>query len=170
MSSTVDIAPHLDMLAFRNAMGRFASGVTVVTGIEGDDPIGFTCQSFYSVSLEPSLVSICVMKSSTTYPRIREAGAFLVNVLHRDQLELSNQFARRGTDKWAGVEWTRSGSGLPVLAGCLIWVECRIYAEHDAGDHVIVVGEVVSMGGLEDEELHEPLLFFKGRYRALGDA
>lgn len=170
MSSTVDIAPHLDMLAFRNAMGRFASGVTVVTGIEGDDPIGFTCQSFYSVSLEPSLVSICVMKSSTTYPRIREAGAFLVNVLHRDQLELSNQFARRGTDKWAGVEWTRSVSGLPVLAGCLIWVECRIYAEHDAGDHVIVVGEVVSMGGLEDEELHEPLLFFKGRYRALGDA
>ncbi|NHI16246.1 flavin reductase family protein [Microbacterium excoecariae] len=151
--------------AFRDAMGAYASGVTVVTGHDGDEPIGFTCQSFSSVSLDPMLVSICVMKSSTTYPRIRETGRFAVNVLTDRQAETSTRFARRGTDKWAGTTWQASGAGNPLLEAALMSACCTIWQELDAGDHWIVLGEVRELvtGG----EAADPLLFYRGAYRRL---
>ncbi len=156
----------IDPRQFRDTLGHYASGVTVVTGMEDDQPVGFTCQSFYSVSVDPPLISFSVMKSSTTYPRIAASGRFAVNVLAHDQDTVSSQFARKGTDKWAGISWTPTAAGNPVIDGTLMWVDCDAWAEYDAGDHLIIVGRVVE---LSPPEWHtrEPLLFFKGAYRHL---
>ena len=156
----------IDPSVFRDAVGHYASGITVITGHDQDGPIGFTCQSFYSVSVDPPLVSFSVMKTSTTYPRIRATGAFAVNILARGQRPVSDQFARRGTDKWAGIEWGVSEQGNPLLRGSLAWLDCTIWAEHDAGDHLIVVGRVAELGTSSVEE-PAPLLYFQGRYEVL---
>lgn len=157
---------EIDPLRFREALGHYASGITVVTTMLEGQPVGFTCQSFYSVSMDPPLVSFSVMKTSTSYPAIRESGSFTVNVLAQDQRELSNQFARRGEDKWAGVDWAESRHGNPVLADTVMWVDCRLEQEVDAGDHFIVLGHVRQ---LNEPQAHraDPLLFFRGRYREL---
>ena len=98
----------IEPLRFRKALGHYASGITVITSHIDDEPIGFTCQSFYSVSMSPPLVSFSVMSSSASYPKIRQAGRFAVNILSGDQVRISNQFARRGEDKWHGIEWQAS--------------------------------------------------------------
>ncbi|WOF22469.1 flavin reductase family protein [Microbacterium betulae] len=165
-SAPEPVVPALDPRRFRNALGHYASGITIVTGHDGHEPIGFTCQSFYSVSVDPPLVSFSVMKSSTTYPRIRETGRFAVNVLASDQISVSSQFARKGTDKWAGVDWSPATSGDPVIAGVLLWIDTELWAEYDAGDHWIVVGRVTELGP-EDGDAGAPLLFYKGEYRHL---
>jgi flavin reductase (DIM6/NTAB) family NADH-FMN oxidoreductase RutF len=159
-------ATVFDQRAFRDALGHFASGVTIISGMDADGPIGFTCQSFYSVSMEPPLISFSVMTNSTTYPRIRQTGRFAVNVLSQHQHGVSSQFARKGTDKWAGIEWSRSAAGNPVILDTAMWLDCDIWAEHEAGDHVIVIGSVNEMNPPEWHR-HEPLLFFKGAYRHL---
>jgi 3-hydroxy-9,10-secoandrosta-1,3,5(10)-triene-9,17-dione monooxygenase reductase component len=156
----------IDPRVFRDTLGHYASGITIVSGHDDDGPIGFTCQSFYSVSMDPPLVSFSVMTNSTTYPRIRETGRFAVNVLSHHQDAVSSQFARKGTDKWAGISWQPTQSGDPVIADTLMWVDCDIWAEHEAGDHLIVIGRVNEMSPAEWHR-HEPLLFFKGRYRHL---
>ncbi|WP_396667682.1 flavin reductase family protein [Microbacterium sp. R86528] len=158
--------PAIDARALRDTLGHYASGVTVISGHDADGPIGFTCQSFYSVSMDPPLVSFSVMTSSTTYPRIRETGSFAVNVLAHHQHDLSSQFAQRGTDKWAGVDWHHSAAGNPVIHDTLMWLDCEIWAEHEAGDHLVIIGRVRE---LSPPEWHrsEPLLFFKGAYRHL---
>lgn len=158
----------LDPRAFRDALGHFASGVTIISGIDDEGPIGFTCQSFYSVSMDPPLISFSVMTNSTTYPRIRETGRFAVNVLSRDQHDVSSQFARKGADKWAGISWTPTSRGNPAIHDTLMWLDCDIWAEHEAGDHYIVIGQVTEMSPAEWRR-HEPLLFFKGAYRHLRD-
>lgn len=155
-----------DSRELRDAMGRFASGVTIVTGIDLDGPVGFTCQSFHSVSLEPALISISVMKTSTSYLRLRESGRFCVNVLTHGQEALSNQFARRGSDKWAGIEWGVSAAGNPVLDGTLLWIDCEVRNEYEAGDHYIVVAEVTELSPMGWHD-GEPLVFFAGNYRSL---
>jgi flavin reductase (DIM6/NTAB) family NADH-FMN oxidoreductase RutF len=159
LSSTA-IAP----LCFREALGHYASGITVITSHVDGEPIGFTCQSFYSVSASPPLVSFSVMSSSASYPRIRHARRFAVNILSEDQVDISNQFARRGTDKWQGIEWQKSPLGNPIIVGSLHWLDCEIYAEHAAGDHLIVIGEVKALS-LQEAETAQPLLYFKGTYR-----
>lgn len=156
----------IDPRAFRDTLGHYASGITIISSMDEAGPIGFTCQSFYSVSTEPPLISFSVMKTSTTYPRIRETGKFVVNVLSHSQHAVSNQFARKGTDKWAGVPWKATEAGTPIIEETLMWLECDIWAEHDAGDHLIVLGKVKEMSPA-DWHIHEPLLFFKGRYRTL---
>lgn len=161
-------APPIDQRALRDTLGHFASGVTIISGIDDEGPIGFTCQSFYSVSMDPPLVSFSVMKTSTTYPRIRETGAFAVNVLSHHQHDVSSQFARKGSDKWAGVSWRPTAAGNPVIDDTLMWVDCEIWAEHEAGDHLIVIGRVVETSPVEWHR-HEPLLYFKGAYRHLRD-
>src|SRR5690606_5958791 len=108
-------SPVLDSASLREAFGAFATGITVVTGFDADEPVGFTCQSFHSVSLEPPLVSIGIMKSSTSYPRMRARGRFAVNLLNARQQPLASQFARRDVDKWAGVEWVTSPLGNPII-------------------------------------------------------
>lgn len=130
----------IEPLSFREALGHYASGITVITSRVDDEPIGFTCQSFYSVSVSPPLVSFSVMCSSASYPRIRQAGRFAVNILSDEQVGISNRFARRGTDKWHGVEWHTSPLGNPIIGGSLHWLDCEIHAEHVAGDHLIVIG------------------------------
>jgi flavin reductase (DIM6/NTAB) family NADH-FMN oxidoreductase RutF len=162
------VTAPIDARAFRDALGHFASGITIVSGIDADGPIGFTCQSFYSVSVDPPLISFSVMTNSTTYPRIRETGRFAVNVLSHHQDAVASQFARKGTDKWAGISWTPTAAGTPVLHDTLMWLDCEIWAEHEAGDHLIVIGRVVEMSPAEWHR-HEPLLYFKGAYRHLRD-
>jgi 3-hydroxy-9,10-secoandrosta-1,3,5(10)-triene-9,17-dione monooxygenase reductase component len=154
----------IEPLSFREALGHYASGITVITSHVDGEPVGFTCQSFYSVSMDPPLVSFSVMSSSASYPKIRQAGRFAVNILSDEQANISNQFARRGANKWNGVEWRESPLGSPVIAGSLHWLDCEIYAEHTAGDHLIVIGEVKGLN-LQDAAATRPLLYFKGQYR-----
>lgn len=162
LTSAVDVA---EQLQFRTAMGRFPTGVTIVTGLAGSEPVGFTCQSFISLSLDPLLVSVSVMNTSTTYPRIRESGRFSVNFLSAEMRALSNQFARSLTDKWAGVEWSLAQSRSPILEGAVAWVDCDIDAEHVVGDHTLVVGRVRNFGA--PEGANDPLVFHSGQYRDL---
>ncbi len=158
--------PAFDARVFRDTLGHYASGITIISGIDEEGPIGFTCQSFYSVSTEPPLVSFSVMTNSTTYPGVRDTGSFVVNVLAHDPHTVSNQFARKGTDKWAGIDWTPTASGNPVIADTLMWLDCDIWAEHEAGDHYIVIGRVNEMSPASWHK-EEPLLYFKGQYRHL---
>lgn len=153
---------------FRDTLGLYASGITVIAGHDGDEPLGFTCQSFYSVSLAPPLISFSVMSNSSTYPRIRNTGKFSVNVLAHTQQALSDQFARKGNDRWAGVVWRMTLGHNPVIVGALMWLDCKIVAEHQAGDHWIVIGEVIETS---PKDWHDgaPLLYFKGKYRSLHD-
>ena len=163
----VAVAPGEDLEAeqnarrFRDVLGRFCTGVTVVTSMSGGEPVGMTCQSFSSVSLDPPLVLFCPAKSSRAWPRMQRAGFFCVNLLSHDQLELSNGFAAKGTDKFAGVSWRPSATGAPLLDGVLGWVDCTIYAVHEAGDHYVVIGRVMDLGV---EDAPHPLLFYRGRY------
>lgn len=173
-TATQDTLSHLagepiEPMAFRTTLGHYASGITVIAGYDGSKPIGFTCQSFYSVSMEPPLISFSVMLSSTTYPRIRDTGRFSVNVLASAQQEISNQFARRGTDKWAGINWNPTRNQNPVIADTLMWLDCDLHAEYEAGDHYIVVGRVNEMSPTNWHD-RNPLLFFRGQYHQLRES
>jgi 3-hydroxy-9,10-secoandrosta-1,3,5(10)-triene-9,17-dione monooxygenase reductase component len=145
----------------RDVLGHFVSGVTVVTAMGADGPAGVTCQSFSSLSLDPPLVAFAPARTSTTWPRLREAGRFCVNVLAQEQDGLSQQFARSGTDKFAGVTWALSPSGSPVLDGVVAWIDVALEAEHDGGDHTIVVARVLDLGA---DASRTPLLFHRGAY------
>jgi 3-hydroxy-9,10-secoandrosta-1,3,5(10)-triene-9,17-dione monooxygenase reductase component len=156
------LAPE-DKRSMREVLGHFATGVTVITAMDDDGPTGFACQSFHALSLEPALICFCVGRGSSTWPRINRAGRFTVNVLERSQEQLCQTFAVSGGDKFAGVDWSPSPLGSPVLDGAMAWVDCTIAAVHDGGDHHIVIGRVrdlVAHGG-------DPLLFFRGQYRQL---
>jgi flavin reductase (DIM6/NTAB) family NADH-FMN oxidoreductase RutF len=154
----------LDPQHFRAVLGHFATGVTVITAIDAGEPVGFTCQSFSSLSLDPPLVTVAPQRTSTTWPRIRSAGRFCANILVEGQDELGRQFARTGADKFAGVRWTSSPSGCPVLEDALAWVDCEVVREVDGGDHLIVVARVLDLAVLSDAP---PLLFFRGRFASL---
>lgn len=153
--------PVVDSRVMRDVLGHFASGVTVVTATTPDGPIGFTCQSFSSLSLDPPLVAFAPARSSTTWPRLRAAGRFCVNVLAADQSGLSQAFARSGTDKYAGVTWTASPHGAPVLDGVVAWIDSELWAEYEGGDHTIVVARVLDLGA---DASRSPLLFHRGGY------
>jgi 3-hydroxy-9,10-secoandrosta-1,3,5(10)-triene-9,17-dione monooxygenase reductase component len=145
---------------FRAVLGHFASGVVVVTAMHRGHPTGFTCQSFFSLSLDPPLVAIGPGRTSTTWPRVAEAGEFCANILASDQESLARAFANSGTDKFAGVGWSPAPSGTPRLHGALAWVDCRIATTYDAGDHYLVIASVV---GLETGS-GRPLLFYRGGF------
>lgn len=151
----------IDEARFRQVLGHFATGVTVVTGLHGGMPVGLSVSSFTSVSLEPALVAFCVSTSSSTWPKLRATGAFCVNILADDQEAVSRVFAAHGLDRFQGAGWRPAPSGAPVLTGALAWVDCTIEAEHRAGDHLIVVG-----GAQELDIAHEgrPLVFYRGGY------
>jgi 3-hydroxy-9,10-secoandrosta-1,3,5(10)-triene-9,17-dione monooxygenase reductase component len=150
----------------REVLGHFVSGVVVITATGADGPLGFTCQSFASLSLDPPLVSFAPARTSRTWPRIRAVGAFCVNVLAADHQQLSASFARSGTDKFAGVAWRPGPSGAPLLEGVSAWVDCTLWAEHDGGDHTIAVGRVLDLGADPDRL---PLLYYRGRYGVTAD-
>jgi flavin reductase (DIM6/NTAB) family NADH-FMN oxidoreductase RutF len=150
----------------RRALGHFATGVTVVTARAGGEPVGMAANSFTSVSLEPPLVLFCAGAESETWPRIRAAAGFCVNVLGHPQRQLAVTFARKGSDRYEGVELVEDGERPPRLAGALAHIDCRIAAEHPGGDHTIVVGEVERLAVAEGEEeaLAEPLIFDRGGF------
>jgi len=147
----------------RDVLGHFVSGIVVVTAAGNEGPLGFTCQSFTSLSLDPPLVSLAPARTSTTWPRIRAVGAFCVNVLAAEHEDVSAVFARSGVDKFAGVAWTAGPSGAPVLEGVSAWIDCALWAEYDGGDHTIAVGRVRDLGA---DPAHPPLLYYRGRYGA----
>jgi 3-hydroxy-9,10-secoandrosta-1,3,5(10)-triene-9,17-dione monooxygenase reductase component len=150
---------------FRDVLGRYASGVTVITTVSNGEPIGMTCQSFMSVSLTPPLVMFSPAKTSRAWPRIQASGRFAVNFLGEGQQELSNTMASRGTDKFAGVEWTPApATGSPLFAGTVGYVDCGIHAVYEAGDHFLVLGLVED---LQVNDADAPLLYFQGKYRGL---
>lgn len=147
---------------FRTVLGHFPTGVTVVTGRAGELPVGLAIGSFFSVSLEPSLVGFCAARTSSSWLKIKQAGRFCANVLAHDQQELCHRFALSGRDKFRGVRWRVGASGTPRLDGALAWVDCTIDAVHDGGDHEICIGRV---GALGIERDCAPLIFFRGSYR-----
>jgi 3-hydroxy-9,10-secoandrosta-1,3,5(10)-triene-9,17-dione monooxygenase reductase component len=159
--TTAEGCEAVDPAAFRAALGHFCTGVTVVTAAGTEGPAGFACQAFAAVSLEPPLVLFCPTRSSRSWPVIERAGTFCVNVLAREQVAASALFGSRRADKFDAVAWSPSPGGAPVIDGVLTWIECTIEAVHEAGDHFIVVGRVVALGGSSDRR---PLLFHRGRY------
>ena len=152
---------------FRDALGRFATGVTVVTALAADgQPIGVTISSFNSVSLDPPLILWSLSLNSPNLEAFRNAAHYSVNVLAADQQEISNRFASRRNDRFTDIA-TRPGlSGIPLIEGCSVWFECSNEAHYPGGDHLIFVGRVerFSSGAAES-----PLIFHSARYRRLED-
>jgi flavin reductase (DIM6/NTAB) family NADH-FMN oxidoreductase RutF len=164
--SAAAVAEPFAARAFRDALGRFATGVAVVTARDRDDnPVGMTMSSFNAVSLDPPLVLFSVARSAQSLPAMQQARGFAVNILGVAQSELSTQFARARTDKWHAVEHSPGYGDAPVLADVLAHFECKPYAQYDGGDHVIFVCEVLRFATSASEE--EPLIFYRGGYHRL---
>ena len=154
----------VDAATMRSVLGHFCTGVAVLTGTDGDEPVGMTVQSLVSASLDPPLVLVCPQRSSTSWPRIARSGMFCANVLNDAQQVLGTTFARSGGDKFAGVRWRPAPSGAPVLDDALAHIDCEIHAVHEAGDHLLVLGRVTA---LEAAPTSGPLLFYRGGFGAL---
>ncbi|GAB4584125.1 flavin reductase family protein [Nocardia sp. IFM 10818] len=157
-------SPGIDPAAFKAVLGRFASGVTVITALDRGEPVGFACQSFAALSLEPPLVSFFPARTSTTWPRIRGAGVFCVNILADHQTDICRRLGRPGPDKFAGVDWTASRNGSPRLTGALASIDCALHDEVDGGDHTIVIARVT---GLNEHSEANPLLFYRAAFGRL---
>jgi flavin reductase (DIM6/NTAB) family NADH-FMN oxidoreductase RutF/pimeloyl-ACP methyl ester carboxylesterase len=154
-----------DARTLRDAMGCFATGITIVTALDpAGQPIGLTANSFTSLSLDPPLLLLCIANNAGSAPVLREAPHFGVNVLQISQQPASNRFAGKGEDRFAATAWAPGETGVPLLAGSLGSFECRRHAVHDGGDHFILVGEVVRA---QYEPRRDPLLYFRGKYRRL---
>jgi flavin reductase (DIM6/NTAB) family NADH-FMN oxidoreductase RutF len=154
-----------DPRTLRDALGCFATGVTVVTCLgAGGNPAGLTVNSFTSVSLDPPLLLVCLHKMAASATALTEASHFAVNVLQTGQQPASIRFATRDEDRFGATPWACGEAGAPILEDSLGVFECERYAVHDGGDHHILIGQVVkaSFDGSLD-----PLLFFRGRYRRL---
>ena len=154
----------VDPGVMRDVLGHFASGVTVVTAQTPDGPIGFTCQSFSSLSLDPPLVAFAPARTSRTWSLLREIGRFCINVLAEGQDDVSQRFARTGADKFDAISWLPSPHGAPVLEGVVAWIDAELWAEYDGGDHTIVVAHVLDLGASAERR---PLLFHRGAYGLL---
>jgi flavin reductase (DIM6/NTAB) family NADH-FMN oxidoreductase RutF/pimeloyl-ACP methyl ester carboxylesterase len=154
-----------DARTFRDALGCFATGVTVVTAICPDGtPIGLTANSFTSVSLDPPLLLVCIANNAGSAPYLKDAERFAVNVLQIGQQPTSNRFAGKGEDRFGITPWELGEFGTPVLSGSLSSFECSRDAVHDGGDHFILVGRVLKA---IFEPRRDPLLYFRGKYRKL---
>jgi 3-hydroxy-9,10-secoandrosta-1,3,5(10)-triene-9,17-dione monooxygenase reductase component len=149
---------------FRDALGRFPTGVALVTAAPGGEPAGLIVNSFTSVSLEPPLISFCPSRSSLTWARMRRTQRFGVNVLARRHEGFARHASQRGADRFAGVDWELGPGGAPLITDALAALECDIVAEHPAGDHWIVVGRVVN---IRTSPVDDPLIFFVGAFGGL---
>jgi flavin reductase (DIM6/NTAB) family NADH-FMN oxidoreductase RutF len=159
LAATAGPAP--DERLFRKALGLFATGVAFVTAAPGGEPEGLIVNSLASVSLDPPLVSFSPAKSSLTWQRMRRTGRFGVNVLARGQETFARRASPTGADRFAGVRWSLGRHGAPLLGDALATLECRIVAEHPAGDHWIVIGGVDAW---HVSRIAEPLVFFAGAF------
>ena len=151
---------------FRRVLGRLPTGVVIVTGTDGEHNFGLVCGSFMSVSLEPPLVAVCPSKTSTSWPSIELTGSFCANVLAEEQADLARGFAISGADKFAGVGWQPApATGSPQLDDVAAWIDCRVYKRIEAGDHWLVLGEVLDLSVHRDGG---SLVFHAGEYFGLG--
>ena len=161
----------VDAKTFRTTLAQWASGVTVVTTLHEGQRLGITASSFSSVSLTPPRILICVAKRLFTHQAILSSGIFAVNILAADQQEVGMRFAGmlpEQEDRFAGLAMTTAQTGAPLLPGTLGWLDCRLSATHDGGDHSIFVGDVVAAWGQEDDAA--PILYYHRRWRALAEA
>jgi len=152
---------------FRNVLGHFATGVTIITAMDDGEPVGLAANSFTSLSLDPPLILFCVAHTSSTWPRIEAAGMFAVNILGEEHEELSGLFAKKGADRFSQTPWRVGVSGAPVLEEAIAYLDCQFEAEYPGGDHKIVVGRVLD---LDMREGSRPLLFYKGGYERMHEA
>jgi flavin reductase (DIM6/NTAB) family NADH-FMN oxidoreductase RutF len=162
MSAPAELSPQ----ALRSALGRFATGVTIVTCRDAaGERVGLTANSFASLSLAPPLVLWSLRRASPTLGAFQQASHFVVNVLAESQVELSRRFASPAPDKFGEGAWSAGLGGAPVLAGAAAVFECESSAQHDGGDHVLFVGRVLRLADLAIA----PLVFQGGHYRMLGE-
>ena len=147
--------------ALRDAFGAFATGVTVVTMRDAQgNPMGFTANSFTSVSLDPALLLICLGRSSSKLREFSQTNRFAVNVLAANQTHISRRFAASHDDRFTGVEWHLQDGGAPLIAGASAWFDCTCVSVQDAGDHIILLGQIVAY----ERSAHAPLIYLQGRY------
>jgi flavin reductase (DIM6/NTAB) family NADH-FMN oxidoreductase RutF len=162
-----DAHDALDPRALRRAFGAFPTGVTIATTLdEAGAPVGFTANSFTSVSLTPPLLLVCLAETASSYAAFAATDRFAVNVLAAAQREASATFATRGADKFAAVRWRGAVTGAPVIEGAAAWFDCRVERLAPAGDHAILVGRVVAF----EDGLAEPLGYWRGAYVRFGPA
>jgi flavin reductase (DIM6/NTAB) family NADH-FMN oxidoreductase RutF len=154
---------EIDQAWFRQVLGHFPTGVVIVTAMSNGGPAGLSVGSFISVSLDPPLVAVLPAKTSTSWPKIAAAESFCINILAADQEQLSRRFAVSGGDKFAGVAWRPGPSGAPVLDGALAWIDCKHERTVEAGDHLIVLGEVRVLD-IDASQSPQPLIFFQSGY------
>lgn len=151
-----------DAAKYRQVLGHFPTGVTVITAVDEGAPVGLAIGSFSSLSLDPPLVLFCPGSQSSSWPKIRHAGSFCVNVLAADQEHICRVFAGKDPDKFASVEWSRTkATGSPLIGGVLAWIDCDIEQVLPGGDHDIVVGRVRDM---DTSDKTGPLVFYRGGY------
>ena len=158
--------PMFDSKDFRNVLGHFPTGVTIVTGTHDDDPVGFTIGSFTSVSLDPPMVGFLPQTNSTTWEAMSKGGSFCVNILSRDQADLCWKFAKSDNEheRFADVDWHAAPTGSPIIDRAVAWIDCTVEATYEMGDHYFVLGRVVALEADADHDGNGPfpLLFFKG--------
>ena len=165
VEAQADRESGFDPHGFRNALGCFATGITVVTAVApSGELLGITANSFNSVSLDPPLVLFSLHRAAYSLGAFTDGGHFAVNILSESQRELSQRFAKALVDKWHGVDFETWETGAPILKECIAAFECRTRALYDGGDHVIFLGEVLR---LRCEIEGRPLLYYRGRYRGL---
>jgi len=154
-------------MEFRRTLGCFATGVTVITAVDDAGKArGLTANAFSSLSLDPTLILVCVDHRSDTFPVIGQANAFAVNILGEEQRDISQRFAGKGEDKFSDVPYHPGETGAPLIDGALAVIECLVHAAHEAGDHTIFVGNVQHV----EYGQGKPLLFFRGNYASLPEA
>ena len=156
----------IDIREYRDALGRFATGVTVITTANGDGQLfGLTANSFTSLSLDPPLVLFCLDNNAQSFEAFNDACHFAVNILSEKQQHLSSRFAKSGPEKWEGVAFDAGHTGSPILPGSLACMECKVSSISEGGDHVIVIGEVLRMERTQEDVM--PLLYYRGGYANL---
>jgi flavin reductase (DIM6/NTAB) family NADH-FMN oxidoreductase RutF len=162
-----DVTPHGDPDKFRHVLSHVPTSVVVVTGMKDDaTPAGMAIGSFTSISLDPQLVGFYPTHTSTSWPVIRQAGRFCVNVLAQGQNALAGQFAKSGGDKFQGLTTTPAPfSGAPILEGIVAWIDCELEREIELGDHYLVVGRVIDLDVAQSDH---PMVFSRGAYPVLG--
>lgn len=147
---------------FKAMMRQFVTGVTIVTTLDHDVPQGITVNAFSSVSLDPMLVMVCVTKRLYTHSLIERSGIFAVHILHQEQAGLAERFAGMVPgvqNRFEGIAYRRAATGSPILPDTLGWMDCRVWASYNGGDHTIFVGEVLD--GAVEAGLHTPLLYYQ---------
>ena len=154
----------LDPREFRRILGHYPTGVCVVTALSPAGPVGMVVGSFTSVSLQPPLVAFLPDRKSNTWPKIEAAGHFCVNVLAQSQRKVCEALASKADNKFDAIPYRLSGSGLPLIEDVVAWIDCQLFAVHEAGDHYIAIGRVLA---LDVERPEPPLVFLRGGYGSI---